>query len=66
MKAAVGYGVAMALVVQLVLFGCASTGSNGGGREIQVGDEKSFDGLVEVTNTVPLDQVRLFTLGPAN
>ncbi len=49
MKAAFRYGVTMVLIVQLALIGCASTGS--GVRKIEVGEEKSFDGLVEVTNS---------------
>lgn len=49
MKAVFHYGVVMALVAQLALIGCASSG--GSGRQLQVGDEKSFDGLLEVTNS---------------
>jgi hypothetical protein len=48
-KAAFHYGVLMALVAQLALAGCASSG--GSGRKLQVGEEKSFDGLLEVTNS---------------
>ena len=38
----------MALVAQLALIGCVSSG---GGRTLEVGDEKSFDGLLRVTNS---------------
>jgi len=48
-KAVFHYGVVMALVAQLALAGCASSG--GSGRQLEVGDEKSFDGLHEVTNS---------------
>ena len=39
----------MALVAQLALVGCVSSG--GGQRTLEVGDEKSFDGLLKVTNS---------------
>jgi hypothetical protein len=48
-KTAFPYWFAMVLVAQLTLLGCASTG--GGERKLEVGTEKSFDGLVEVTNS---------------
>lgn len=49
MKVAERCVVAMFLVAQLALSGCASSGS--GGRKLEVGEETSFDGLREVTNS---------------
>jgi len=48
-KTAFRHGVMMVLIAQLALLGCASTDS--GRRKLEVGEEKSFDGLVEVTNS---------------
>jgi hypothetical protein len=39
----------MALAIQFALVGCTSSG--GSGRKLEVGEGKSFDGLVEVVNS---------------
>ena len=44
MKVPACCAVAIFLVAQLALSGCASSG--GGGRKLEVSDDKSFDGLL--------------------
>jgi len=48
-KAVFRHGVAIALAIQFALVGCASSGDSG--RILEIGEGKSFDGLVEVTNS---------------
>ena len=49
MKVTARCAMATILVAELALFGCAS--STGGVRTLEVSQEKSFDGLLEVTNS---------------
>jgi hypothetical protein len=49
MKVSARCALAMFLIAELALSGCASSG--GGGRKLEVSDDKSFDGLLEVTNS---------------
>lgn len=49
MKVTALRAVLIFLVAQLGLFGCASSGV--GERKLEVSDQKSFDGLLEVTNS---------------